>query len=183
MGNRVCFTFFKPNVSQRMFTLRYSLSLALCHHSPATLSIALCDHASSISPTLFHHSPSPVSIKRRCRYSGLYRTLFEPSSYLPLLITGTLLCRFTVLCCICFMGNGWLSKGDLALPNSSIFFHLFCGYDVGSGLCREENMIISASYIFYYLKLCCWKSSVWYCQNKWLLWKELINSCIFEDTN
>ena len=133
MGNQVCFTFFKPNVSQRLFTLRYSLSLALCHHSPATLSIALCDHASSVSPTLFHHSPSPVSIRRRCRYSGLCRTLFEPSPYPLPLITGTLLCRFTVLCCICFVGNGWLSEGDLALPKSSIFFHLFCGYDAGLG--------------------------------------------------
>ena len=133
MGNRVCFTFFKPNVSQRLFALRYSLSLTLCHHSPATLSIALCDHASSISPTFFHHSPSPVSIRRHCRYFGLCRSLFEPLPYPPPLITGTLLCRFTVLCCICFVGNGWLSEGDLELPKSSIFFHLFCGYDAGLG--------------------------------------------------
>ena len=133
MGNRVCFTFFKPNILQRLFTLRYSLSLALYHHSPAIPSNTLCDHASSVSPTLFHHSPSPVLIRHRCRYSGLCRTLFEPSPYPLPLITGTLLCRFTVLCCICFVGNGWLSKGDLALPKSSIFFHLFCGYDVGSG--------------------------------------------------
>ena len=133
MGNWVCFTFFKPNVSQRLFTLCYSLSLALCHHSPAIPSIALWDHVALVSPTLFHHSPSPVSIRCRCRYSGLCCTHFEPSLYPLPLITGTLLCRFTVLCCICFVGNGWLSEGDLALPKYSIFFHLFCGYDAGLG--------------------------------------------------
>ena len=130
MENRVWFTFFKPNVSQCLFTLHL---FTLCDHSPTTLSLALCDHASLVSPTLFYQSPSPFSIKRRCRYSGLCRTLFEPSSYPPPLITGTLLCRFTVLCCIYFVRNGWLSEGDLALPKSSNFFHLFYGYDASSG--------------------------------------------------
>ena len=133
MENRVCFTFFKPTSHNACSLFACSLSLALCHHSPATFSLALYDHASSVSPTLFHQSPSPFSIRRRCWYPSLCRTLFEPSPYPSPLITGTLLCHFTILCCICFVGNGWLSEGDLALPKSSIFFHLFYGYDIGSG--------------------------------------------------
>ena len=156
-------------------------AITLPLHFPATHSLALCDHASSLSHTL-HQSPSPFSISCRCRYHGLCCTLFKPSPYLPSLITGMLLCRFTILRCIYFVGNGWLSEGFLALPKSSIFSICFMGMTQVQILCREEEMIISASYFFYYLKMGCWKSSIWYCQNKWLLWKEQ-NSCIFEDTN
>ena len=74
-------------------------------------------------------------------------------------------------------------RGISHYQNLQFFSICFMGMMQVQVLCREENMIISASYIFYFLKMCCWKSSVWYCQNKWLLWKELINSCIFEDIN
>ena len=74
-------------------------------------------------------------------------------------------------------------RGISHYQNLQFFSICFVGMTQVQVLCREENMMISASYIFYYLKMCCWKSSIWYCQNKWLLWKELINSCIFEDTN
>ena len=73
-------------------------------------------------------------------------------------------------------------RGISHYQNLQFFSICFMGMTQVQVLCKEEKMIISASYIFYYLKMCCWKSSVWYCQNKGLLWKEQ-NSCIFEDTN
>ena len=171
MGNRVCFTFFKPNVSQRLFTLRYSLSLALCHHSPAIPSIALCDHATSVSPTLFHQTPLPILWSLPYPFRTCRRWL-------------QVRCSAVLLFCAAFVL--WemddYQRGISHYQNIQFFSICFVGMTQVQVLCREENMIISASYIFYYLKMC-WKSSVWYCQNKWLLWKELRNSCIFEDSN
>ena len=51
-------------------------AITLPLHSLATLSLALCDHASSVSPTL-HQSPSPFSISHHCRYPSALSVPFS----------------------------------------------------------------------------------------------------------
>ena len=173
MENRVCFTFFKPNVSQHLFTLprslpslsRYTLFCSLQSHF-LTLS-----HPPSVSLTLFDQSLLPVPW-----------SLPYPFRTLTILVAVDY--RYVALPFYCFllweMDN--YQRGISHYQNLQFFSICFMGMTQVQVLCKEEKMIISASYIFYYLKMCCWKSSVWYCQNKGLLWKEQ-NSCIFEDTN
>ena len=70
MGNRVCFTFFKPNVSQRLFTLHYSvftlprslpsLSHYTLHRSLWSRFLSLPHPFPSFSLTRFDQTPLPV---------------------------------------------------------------------------------------------------------------------------
>ena len=83
MENRVCFTFFKPNVSQRLFTLRLftlprSLPSLSCYTLPRSLPsrfLSLPHPFPSVSLTLFDQTPLPVP------WSLLYpfRTLIVPA--------------------------------------------------------------------------------------------------------
>ena len=136
--------------NQRLTTPIHSFPV----HSPSlsAITLPLPLHSPSLSTITLPQSPPPsISLPhpfRSIAIAGtlvLCHTLFEPSPYPPPLITGTLLYRFTVLCCICFVGNGCLSEGDLALPKSSILFICFMGMTQVQILPREEKMIISAS--------------------------------------
>ena len=176
MENRVCFTFFKPSVSQHLFTLPRSVP-SLSHY---TLPL----HSPSLSAITLPQPPLPFSISL-------------PHPFWSNAVAGTLVsaipfsnphrtyrrwlqvrCSAVLLFCAAFVL--WemddYQRGISHYQNLQFFSFCFMGMTQVQVLCREENMIISASYIFYYLKM-------WYCQNKWLLWKELINSYIFEDTN
>ena len=156
-------------------------AITLPLHFPTKLSLALCNHTSSLSPTL-HQSPSLFLISHRCRYPSLCRTFFKPHRTCRHWLQVR--CSAVLLFCAAFVlweMNDY-QRGISPYQNLQFFSICFMGMTQVQVLCREEKMIISASYIFYYLKMGCWKSSVWYCQNKWLLWKEQ-NSCIFEDTN
>ena len=68
MGNRVCFTFFKPNVSQRLFTLfLFTLFLFTLPRSLPSLSLYIfLLHSPSLSViTLPHSHPPSISLPHR----------------------------------------------------------------------------------------------------------------------
>ena len=95
-------------------------------HSPSLSTITLPLHSPSLSAIMLPQSPPPsISLPHPFRSVAIAGTMVLCRTLS--LITGTLLCRFTVLCCICFVGNGCLSEGDLALSKSSIFFICFMG--------------------------------------------------------
>ena len=58
--------------------------------------------------------------------------------------------------------------------NLQFFSIFFVGMMQVQVLCREENMIISASYIFLLFENVLLKKFYLILPNKWLLWKELI---------
>ena len=72
MENRVCFTFFKPNVSQCLFTLR--LFILPC--SLPSLFLSLPHPFPSVSLTLFDQTPLPVPWS----LSYPFRTLTIPTA-------------------------------------------------------------------------------------------------------
>ena len=84
MENRVCFTFFKPNVSQRLFTLRLftlprSLPSLSCYTLPRSLPsrfLSLPHPFPSVSLTLFDQTPLPVPWS----LSYPFRTLTVPTA-------------------------------------------------------------------------------------------------------
>ena len=120
---------FKPNISQRLFTLPRSLPSLSFYTFPL--------HSPSLSAIMLPRSPPPsISLPHPFRSVTiastlvLFRTLFEPSPYPPPLITGTLLYRY------CFVLHLFCGKWMFIIRGSRItkifnFFHLFYGYDAG----------------------------------------------------
>ena len=182
MENRVCFTFFKPNVSQRLFTLcLFTLPRSLPSLSLYTFLL----HTPSLSAITLPHSPLPsISLPHPFQSDTVASTLVSTVPFSNSHRTRRrwlqVRCSAVLLFCAAFVL--WemddYQRGISHYQNLQFFSICFMGMMQVQILCKEEKMIISASYIFYYLKMCCWKSSVWYCQNKWLLWKEQ-NSYIF----
>ena len=164
---------------------------SLLVHSPSLSAITLPLHSPSLSAITLPQSPPPfsISLPHPFRSDTVVGTLVfaVPFSNPHCTRRRWLQVRCSAILLFCTAFVLWemddYQKGISHYQNLQFFSICFMGMTQVQVLCREENMIISAIYIFYYLKMCCWKSSVWYCQNKWLLWKELINSCIFEDTN
>ena len=160
-------------------------------HSPSLSAITLPLHSPSLSAITLPQSPPPfsISLPYPFRSDTVAGTLISaiPFSNFHRTCHRWLQVHCSVVLLFCAAFVLWemddYQRGISHYQNLQFFSIFFMGMTQVQVLCGEENMIINASYIFYYLKMCCWKSSVWYCQNKWLLWKELINSCIFEDTN
>ena len=160
-------------------------------HSPLLSAITLPLHTPSLSAITLPQSPPPfsISLPHPFRSNAVAGTLVSVVPFSNPHRTHRrwlqVHCSAVLLFCAAFVL--WemddYQRGISHYQNLQFFSICFMGMMQVQVLCREENMIISGSYIFYFLKMCCWKSFVWYCQNKWLLWKELINSCIFEDTN
>ena len=168
---------FKPNVSQCQFTLpRYLPSLSL-YTFPL--------HTPSLSAITLPHSPLPsISLPHPFQSVAIASTLVSTVPFSNPHHTHRrwlqVRCSAVLLFCAAFVL--WkmddYQRGVSHYQNLQFFSICFMGMMQVQILCKEEKMIISASYIFYYLKMGCWKSSVRYCQNKWLFWKEQ-NSCIF----
>ena len=158
-------------------------------HSPSLSAITLLLHSPSLSAITLPHSPPPsISLPHPFRSITVAGNLVSAVPFSNPHHTRRcwlqVRCSAVLLFCAAFVL--WemddYQRGISHYQNLQFFSICFMGMTQVQVLCKEEKMIISASNIFYYLKMCCWKSSVWYCQNKWLLWKEQ-NSCIFEDTN
>ena len=133
-------------------------------------------HSASLSVITLPQSPPPFSIifPHPFRSDTIAGTLV---SVVPFSNPHCTRRRWLQVCCsavllFCAAFVLWemddYQRGILHYQNLQFFSICFMGMTQVQVLCREENMIISGSYIFYYLKMCCWKSSVWYCQNKWL---------------
>ena len=128
---------FKPNVSQRLFTLcPYTLPRSLPSLSLYNFPL----HSPSLSAiTLPHFPPPSISLPHPFRSVAVAGTLVSAIPFSNPYCTRhrwlKVCCSTVLLFCATFffVGNGWLLEGDLTLPKSSIFFHLFNGYDAGSG--------------------------------------------------
>ena len=159
-------------------------------HSPSLSAITLSLYLPSLFAITLPQSPPPFSIilLHPFRSNAIAGTLVSAipisnphrTRHRWLQVRCSAVLRFCAAFVLWEMDD--YERGISHYQNIQFFSICFVAMTQVQVLCREENMIISASYIFYYLKMC-WKSSVWYCQNKWLLWKELRNSCIFEDSN
>ena len=152
-------------------------------HSPSLSTITplytfLLNSPSLSAITLPHSPPPSISLHHPFRSVAVVGTLVSivPFSNPHHTYRHWLQVRCSAVLLFCAAFVLWemddYQRGISYYQNLQFFSICFMGMMQVQVLCREEKMIISASYIFYYLKMDCWKSSVWYCKNKWLLWKE-----------
>ena len=130
MENRVCFRFFKPNVSQHLFTLRLftlprSLPSLSCYTLPRSLPsrfLSLPHPFPSVSLTLFDQTP--LLVLWSLPYP--FRTLTVPAAVDY---------RYVALPFYCFVLHLMddYQRGISHYQNLQFFFHFFYGYDAGSG--------------------------------------------------
>ena len=122
--------------TQRLTTPVHSLLFTLPRSMPSLSCYTLHRSLGSRCLSLPHAFPS-FSLTRFDQMS-LPVLWSLPYPFRTLIVPAAVDYRYVALPFYCFVlhffvGNGWLSEGDLALPKYSIFFHLFCGYDAGLG--------------------------------------------------
>ena len=138
-------------VHSSLFTLPHSLpslSHYTLHRSLRSRCLSLPHPFPSFSLTHFDQTPLPVLWS----LPDPFRTLTVPAAvdyrYVAL--------PFYYFMLHLFCGKWMIIKGGSRITKIFNFFSIcFVGMTQVQVLCKEENMIISASYIFYYLKMCC----------------------------